>query len=121
MHDVENERERDILESIIAVRKDMLIIDKQLGAMIKSWRDDYTATREIVSQIRMIFTKDIRLVDKMDSNVFYEAKVDSGLGFRPQTLNGSNKEVTVAKGCIDRDLIGKILRGDLKNVRYAME
>jgi hypothetical protein len=113
---IEDEREKDIKESITVVRKDMLAIDKQLGDLIDRWRDDYGLTRANLAQIRMIFTKDIRLVDKLDGNVFFEEKIEA-VGFCPKTMGSDRKDI--AKSDSSRNLVKEILRGNISASKAA--
>ena len=111
---IENEREKDIRESIAVIRQDMLKIDHELSELIGNadWRMDYHETRRVIAQLRGLFARDIRLLDKTDANVFYEEKADL-VTFRTQTEGGKpNRDVM--KSDSDSDLIHEILNGDVR-------
>ena len=112
---IENEREKDIIESVATIRSDMLKIDHELAELIRNqnWRNDYHETRKELAQLRGLFSRDIRLVDKLDANVFYEEKADL-VTFRTQSEGGKPDRDVVKSENSDSDLIHEILNGDVR-------
>jgi hypothetical protein len=85
----------------------LAIVDLALKDLDKNWSEDFMESRAIVSQLRMKFVTDIRLLDSIASSIFSEERVNS-IGFRPLGLGGSIKEIAKSD---NSDLIGRILRG----------
>jgi len=102
---VEDEREREIRDAISTVRKDLLLIDKHLSGMAEDWRGELSETRVVLAQLRTVFVKDVRLIDKMAASVFYEEKINS-IGYRPLTL-GNDKDIAKSDSIVNRILKGE--------------
>ncbi len=83
--------------------------------------DDYQTARRAGNEFRMEIAVIMQKNDEQMVEVLKRQRVDAFGGYMPTTLSGGSKNRDVTKSDDESEIISRILRGEIKSVRTAME